>query len=335
MSITPEVSARQSEAAQLKRKAQAAQQTLPWEERSLWEDAARQFVKNRLAIGGLVVVFLFVFAALFGPYLAPYDFFDQDIVNALQLPTPEHLLGTDQFGRDIFSRLLWGARTAALVAFSSTFISLVVGIAIGTTSGFMGGRVDQFMMWLSDLVQSIPGLLLAMLVNTALKRPVENWFEMRYMETRNPLYLNTLWLDFVLVFGALAMISWPGFARLVRGQVLSISQTDYVLAARAVGVRRYRIMLRHIVPNALGPVVVAVSQGMGAAIVAESGLSFLGIGVQPPNASWGTMLNKSLSLWQLAPHLMIAPAAAIGIIQVAFIFLGDGLNDALNPRYRR
>jgi ABC-type dipeptide/oligopeptide/nickel transport system permease subunit len=304
-------------------------------QRSLWGDAARQFAKSRLAVAGFVMIMLFILAALFGPMLAPYDFLDQDIANALQPPSAGHWLGTDELGRDIFSRLLYGARTAALVSLSSTGISLLIGIVVGTTAGFMGGLVDEFLMWLSDLIQSMPGLLLAMLVNTALKRPIVGWFDALYEQTRNPFFLNTLWLDFVLVFGALAFIAWPGLARLVRGQVLSLTGTDYILAARSIGAGRARIMARHIVPNALGPLVVAVSQSMGGAILAESGLSFLGVGVQPPNASWGSMLNKSLSLWQSFPHLMIAPAVAIGLVQVAFIFAGDGLNDALNPRYRR
>ncbi|NVM27075.1 MAG: ABC transporter permease [Desulfobacterales bacterium] len=328
MSTASEVSAAQAKTIQIT-------QTLALEQRTLWQDAVRQFVKNWLAIGGLIVITLFIFAAFFGPYVAPYDFLDQDLSNTLQTPSAEHWLGTDDLGRDIFSRVLHGARTAALVSLSSTAVSLLIGVGVGTMAGFAGGRVDQFLMWLSDLVQSIPNLLLAILVNTALKRPIVDWFDALYERTRNPVFLNTLWLDFVLVFGALALIGWPGLARLIRGQVLSISQTDYVLAARALGASRPRIMIRHIVPNALGPLVVAVSQGMGGAILAESGLSFLGMGVQPPNASWGSMLNKSLSMWQIYPHLMVAPAVAIGIVQVAFIFFGDGLNDALNPRYRR
>jgi peptide/nickel transport system permease protein len=328
MSTASEVSARGGRATQIT-------QALALEERSLWQDAVRQFVKNRLAVGGFIVIILFIFAAFFGPYLAPYDFLDQDLSNTLQTPSAEHWLGTDELGRDIFSRVLHGARTAALVSLSSTAVSLLIGVAIGTTAGFAGGRADQFLMWLSDLVQSIPSLLLAMLVNTALKRPIVDWFDALYERTRNPAYLNTLWLDFVLVFGALALIGWPGLARLIRGQVMSITQTDYVLAARALGAGRVRIMIRHIVPNAIGPLVVNRSQAMGGAILAESGLSFLGVGVQPPNASWGSMLNRSLSMWQIFPHLMVAPAVAIGLVQVAFIFFGDGLNDALNPRYRR
>lgn len=324
-----------SDAPALQAKVTPIARALATEERTLWQDAARQFVKNRLAVGGLIIIALFVFAAFFGPYLAPYDFLDQDLAGALQPPSADHWLGTDELGRDIFSRILYGARTAALVSFSSTAVSLLIGIAVGTMAGFMGGHVDDLLMWLSDLVQSMPGLLLAMLVNTTLKRPIVDWFDKLYEQTHNPVFLNTLWLDFVLVFGALALIGWPGLARLIRGQVLSISQTDYVLAARALGARRTRIMTRHIVPNSLGPLVVAVSQGMGGAILAESGLSFLGIGIQPPNASWGSMLNRSLSMWQIYPHLMVAPAVAIGLVQVAFIFFGDGLNDALNPRYRR
>ena len=328
MSTASEVSAAQAKTIQIT-------QTLALEQRTLWQDAVRQFVKNRLAVGGLIVISLFILAAFFGPYVAPYDFLDQDLSNTLQPLSADHWLGTDELGRDIFSRLLHGARTAALVSLSSTAVSLLIGVAIGTMAGFAGGRVDQFLMWLSDLVQSIPNLLLAILVNTALKRPIVDWFDALYERTRNPVFLNTLWLDFVLVFGALALIGWPPLARLIRGQVLSISQTDYVLAARAIGASKGRIMIRHIVPNALGPVVVNRSQAMGQAILAESGLSFLGVGVQPPNASWGSMLNRSLSMWQIYPHLMVAPAAAIGIVQVAFIFFGDGLNDALNPRQRR
>jgi peptide/nickel transport system permease protein len=236
-------------------------------------------------------------------------------------------------GRDIFSRLLYGARTAAIVAFTTTVISLLLGILIGVTAGFLGGRIDEFLMWFTDVTMSVPGLLLAMLINTALKRPITNWFDAMYQQTKNPFYLNTLWLDFVLVFGALALISWPGYARLIRGQVLGISRTTYVESARAVGASPLRIMLRHIVPNSIGPLVVAVTAGMGGAVVLESSLSFLGVGIQPPNASWGSMLSDSLALWRSYPHLMVTPAVTIGLILLAFTFFGDGLNDALNPRH--
>jgi len=304
----------------------------PLRVRNLWGDAMRRLLRNPLSVAGLIVIALFLLAALFGPYVAPYDFLQQNISQHLLGASSAHWLGTDALGRDIFSRLLYGARTAAIVSLTTTLLSLCLGIGLGTTAGFMGGRIDSFIMWLTDVTMSLPGLLLAMLVNSALKRPIAAWFDLLYTRTKNPFWLNTLWLDFVLVFGALALISWPGYARLIRGQVLSVGQTGYVDSARAVGASSWRIMLRHIVPNAMGPIIVAVTAGMGGAILLESSLSFLGIGVQPPNASWGSMLADSLSLWRSYPHLMIAPSVMIGLIQVAFIFLGDGLNDALNPR---
>lgn len=305
------------------------------EVRSLWADAWRRLIQNRLAVGGLWIIGLFLFMAIFGRFLTPYDFLAQDLSSQLQPPSADHWLGTDALGRDILSRLLYGARTAAIVAFTTTVISLFLGVLIGTSAGFIGGRTDDLLMWLTDVTMSIPGLLMAMLINTALKRPIVNWFDRLYEQTRNPFFLNTLWLDFVLVFGALALISWPGYARLIRGQVLSISETTYVESARAVGASTLRIMWRHIVPNAMGPLIVAVTAGMGGAIVLESSLSFLGVGVQPPNASWGSMLSESLSMWRTFPHLMITPAVTIGLILVAFTFFGDGLNDALNPRQSR
>ena len=202
------------------------------EQRNLWQDAARRFRKNWLAVAGLLVVGLFLSLALIGPHVAPYDFLDQNIMKAFQGSSAEHVLGTDDLGRDVFSRMLHGARTAALVAFFTTIISLVIGVFVGAWSGIHGGRTDQFLMWISDLIQAMPGLLLVILINTTLRRPIVNWFDILYEQTRNPFYLNTLWLDYVLVFSALALIGWPGLARLIRGQVLSIKEEAYVLAAR-------------------------------------------------------------------------------------------------------
>ncbi len=300
--------------------------------RSLLQDAVRRFSKNWLAGGGLFIVIAFLFLALIGPHIAPYDFLEQNIVKAFQGPSAEHFLGADDLGRDVFSRMLHGARTAALVAFFTTFISLAIGILVGAWSGIHGGRVDELLMWISDLIQAMPGLLLVILINTTLRRPIINWFDNLYMQTRDPFFLNTLWLDYVLVFSALALIAWPGLARLIRGQVLSINEEDYVLAARALGASEWHIMLRHVIPNAMGPMIVAVTASMGGAVTLEAGLSFLGIGIQPPNASWGSMLEEGRRYWQIFPHLMLIPAVTIGVIQVAFVFLGDGLNDALDPR---
>lgn len=303
--------------------------------RTLWEDARNRFLKNKLAVSGFVVIMLFFLCALIGPFLAPYDFREQDIGNQFLGPTATHWLGTDALGRDIFSRLIYGARTAAVVAIVSTAVSLLVALAVGATAGYARGRIDELLMWLTDVVMAVPGLLLAMLINAALKRPILGWLELMYEQTKNPFYLNTLWLDFLLLFGILGLIGWPGLARLIRGQVLSVGETAYVESARAVGANPLRILTRHVVPNAMGPLVVAVTAGMGGAIVAESALSWIGIGVPPPNASWGIMLRDSLQLWRSFPHLLIAPAIAIGLMSVAFTFFGDGLNDALNPRLQQ
>jgi len=300
--------------------------------RSLWDDGVRRFGHNKLAVAGLIVVVIFFLTAIFGPYFAPYDFRAQDMDNQFQPPSPDHWMGTDALGRDIFSRLIYGARTAALVAVISTSISLLLGVGVGAMAGYMRGKSDEFLMWVTDVTMAVPGLLLAMLINAALKRPVMGWFEQTYERTRNPLFLNTLWLDFVLLFGILALISWPGLARLIRGQVLTIGNTTYVESAHAVGSPTSRILSRHVVPNAMGPLIVAVTAAMGGVIVLESALSWLGIGVPPPNASWGIMLKDSQQMWRTYPHLLVAPAVTIGIISVAFTFLGDGLNDALNPR---
>jgi len=303
--------------------------------RTLWEDAWNRFWKNKLAVIGGVVIILFFLIALVGPFLAPYDFREQDIGNQFQGPTANHWFGTDALGRDIYSRLIYGARTAAIVAIVSTTISLLIGIAVGAAAGYARGRADELLMWLTDVVMSVPGLLLAMMINAAVKRPILARLDEIYQATKNPFFLNTLWLDFALLFGILALISWPGLARLVRGQVLSIGRTTYVESARAIGASPLRILSRHVVPNALGPLLVAVSAGMGGAIVAESALSWIGIGIPPPNASWGIMLRDSLQLWRSYPHLLIAPSVAIGLMSVAFTFFGDGLNDALNPRLQQ
>jgi peptide/nickel transport system permease protein len=182
---------------------------------------------------------------------------------------------------------------------------------------------------------SIPHLLLAVVVNISLKPSVTQWMDKMYLKTHNNLFRETVWVDFVLVFGALALVLWPSYARLIRGQILSIRNKNYVLAARALGVPTPTILLRYVIPNALGPVVVAVSAGLGMAMVLESAFSFLGVGVRPPIPSWGNMISDGLRVWHRYPHLLAAPAATLGMITVAFSFLGDGLNDALNPRQWR
>lgn len=299
---------------------------------SLWRDAWHRLRRNKLAVFGLVVVVILAFTALLGPYLTPYDFLSQDL-NARNLaPSLSHLFGTDDLGRDVFSRVVYGTRTAFLVAIVVTFIAVVIGVTLGALAGFFGGWLDRIVMWLTDMTMSIPNLLLVVVINASLKSPITSWMESRYLATLNPFYRETIWVDFLLVFGSMALISWPPYARLVRAQVLSIRSRPYITAAQALGLTNRIILMRYVVPNALGPLIVAVSAGLGTAMVLESAFSFLGVGVNPPTPSWGNMISDGLRVWQHYPHLLAAPAAVLGLASVAFSFLGDGLNDALNPR---
>ena len=299
---------------------------------SLWRDAWHRLRRNRLAVFGLIVVVILAFAAIFGPYLTPYDFLSQDLNSRNMAPSLSHLFGTDDLGRDVFSRVVYGTRTAFLVAVVVTFIAVLIGVSLGAMAGFFGGMLDKTVMWLTDMTMSIPNLLLVVVINASLKSPIASWMESRYLATLNPIYRETVWVDFLLVFGSMALISWPPYARLVRAQVLSIRSRPYITAAQALGLTNRIILMRYVVPNALGPLIVAVSAGLGTAMVLESAFSFLGVGVNPPTPSWGNMISDGLRVWQHYPHLLAAPAAVLGLASVAFSFLGDGLNDALNPR---
>ncbi|WP_064696731.1 ABC transporter permease [Rhizobium aegyptiacum] len=299
---------------------------------SLWRDAWHRLRRNKLAVFGLVIVLILAFTAIFGPYLTPYDYLSQDLNARNALPSISHLFGTDDLGRDVFSRVVFGTRTAFLVAVIVTFFAVLIGLTLGAVAGFFGNPFDRAIMWLTDVTMSVPNLLLVVVINASLKSPITQWMEARYLETLNPFYRQTIWVDFILVFGSMALISWPPYARLVRAQVLSIRSRPYITAAQALGLSNWVIIKRYVVPNALGPLIVSVSAGLGTAMVLESAFSFLGVGVNPPTPSWGNMISDGLRVWQHYPHLLAAPAAVLGLASVAFSFLGDGLNDALNPR---
>lgn len=299
---------------------------------SLWRDAWYRLIRNKLAIFGLFVIVVLAFAAAFGPYLTPYDFLSQDLNARNASPSLAHLFGTDDLGRDVFSRVVYGTRTAFVVAIVVTAIAVTIGVTLGAMAGFFGGWFDRAIMWLTDVTMSVPNLLLVVVINASLKAPLAAWMEAQYMATLNPFFRETIWVDFILVFGSMALISWPPYARLVRAQVLSIRSRPYITAARALGLTTRIILLRYVVPNAVGPLIVSVSAGLGTAMVLESAFSFLGVGVNPPTPSWGNMISDGLRVWQHYPHLLAAPAAVLGLATVGFSFLGDGLNDALNPR---
>lgn len=301
---------------------------------SLWRDARDRLLANKLAVAGLIYLVFLLFIAVFGPWLTPHDFLSQDLDVRNQGPSIAHWFGTDDLGRDVLSRVIYGARTALGVAVGVTIIALFIGVVLGSIAGYFGGKVDSFIMWLSDMTMSVPSLLLVVVINTSLSPRISGWMDMMYEETRNTFYRSTSIVDFVLVFGSMALVLWPQYARLIRGQVLSVRNQRYVLAASALGLPAWRIILRYIIPNAMGPVIVAVSAGLGTAMVLESAFSFLGVGVRPPVPSWGNMINDGLRVWRHYPHILAAPALVLGLSTVAFSFLGDGLNDALNPKQR-
>ncbi|HMO58447.1 MAG TPA: ABC transporter permease [Roseiflexaceae bacterium] len=301
-------------------------------QRSLWGDALRKLVRNRLAVVGLIVTGLLLFAALFGPALAPYAYTEQNLLRTAEMPSADYWLGTDEIGRDMFSRVLYGARTAVLVAAVSTLISVVLGLIFGILAGYGGGWLDSLILRITDITMSMPSILLAALIAATIKQPIVNLARNIYTETGFPLFADTTWLDLVIVFGGLSLVFWPVYARLIRGQILSLREKEYIEAARASGIPGAQIALRHLLPNAIGPVIVQLTFSFSAGMVLESSLSYLGIGVQPPQASWGNMISSNIGSWSYRPWLVMVPAATLAIATLGVNFLGDGLNDALNPR---
>ncbi len=301
-------------------------------QRNLWGDAWRRLLRNKLAMIGVIIFAWLLLMAIFGPSLAPYEYMAQNLDRVAEMPSRDYWLGTDDLGRDMLSRILWGARTAGIVAIISTTMSLALGVILGALGAFVGGWLDWLIARLIDVTMSIPQLLVASLVAATVRAPISIWVDSMYKRTNWNIFSSPAYVDLIVVFGALAFIQWPGYARLIRGQILALREKEFVQAARAVGVRQGRILWQYLIPNALGPIIVAVTFGFAGAIVAESALSFLGVGVQPPQASWGTMIQDNALSWRYRPWLVVVPGFTIGIISLGINFLGDGLNDALNPK---
>ncbi len=273
-------------------------------------DIWRRFVRNRLALAGLAIVLLLCVAALAAPIIAPADPARQVLDDKRTKPGSDYLLGADEFGRDILSRVIYGSRVALIVAFLAVGSATILGGAIGLISGFVGGWVDEVLMRLMDILLAFPYLLLAIAIISALGPGV---------------FKTTI---------AVAIWAIPNFARVVRGQVLTLKERDYVLAARALGARTPRLLLVHITPNTIAPVIVFASLYMANAILLEAALSFLGLGVQPPQASWGLMVASGRDFLRIAPHVATIPGLAIMFAVLGFNLLGDGLRDAIDPRLR-
>jgi oligopeptide transport system permease protein len=291
----------------------------------LWSDAFGRLRKNRLALIGLFLVILLLLTGILGPFLAPWSYQHQDLAavtaaggGPLPPGSPNHLLGTDQLGRDLFSRLLDGARISVSVALVVQLVILTIGVPLGAIAGWFGGRLDNILMRFTDIIYAFPDLLFIILLSVALRDT----------------FLGQAMDGLLLVFVAIGLTSWVTVARLVRGQMLALKETEFVEAARAIGVRDRRIVTKHLLPNGIGPIIVAVTLGIPGAILAESTLAYLGVGVQPPRASWGSLVAEGYKWMRAEPHLVVFPAIAIALALVSFTFLGDGLRDALDPKLK-
>ena len=299
-------------------------------QRTLARDALDRLVKNKAAMVGLFLILVAGLVALFAPALAPADP-NGIALGGKQNPAlaeplwgdPKYVdlrfpLGTDQIGRDVLSRLMWGARVSMVVGLVPVALVFMIGVSVGMFAGFRGGRTDQLLMRLTDVIYAFPDLLFIIIIMATLR---DHW-------------LGEILGGLVLLFGAIAIVNWTGMARLVRGQVLSLKEKEYVEAARTIGASDLRIMRNHLFPNVLSPVIVSVAFAIPGAILAEATLGFLGIGIKPPTATWGSMMNEGYQVFSTTPWPVLLPAMCISVVMLSFTFLGDGLRDALDPRMK-
>ena len=279
--------------------------------RSLWDDARRRLLRNGAAVSGMVVLAILVLVAVVGPHLVPFSY-DQINKNDVWAPplTAGHLLGADSLGRDLLARLLVGLRVSLAIGLVATLVSLVIGIAWGAVAGYVGGALDEIMMRVVDVLYSLPFIFFVILL------------------------MVTFGSNIILIFIAIGAVEWLTMSRIVRGQTLGLKHKEFVEAARAAGLSQGGVISRHIIPNLLGPVVVYVTLTIPAVILAESFLSFLGLGVQPPMASLGTLIAGGAQDMELAPWLLIFPALTMVVTLMSFNFIGDGLRDAIDPKDR-
>ena len=288
--------------------------------RSLWLDARRRLVHNRAALGGIIILGLIAALALLAPLLSPYSYkqVNYDLIACAPgwwpidaaCRAPGHLFGTDAVGRDLFVRVLFGARVSLAVGLVATLVSLVIGVLYGATAGYLGGRIDGLMMRIVDVLYSLPFIFFVIILMVMFNR------------------------NFILLFVAIGAVEWLTMARIVRGQTLSIKQKEFIEAARAGGVGPSGIIVRHIIPNVVGPVMVYVTLTVPGVILMESFLSFLGLGIQEPLTSWGVLISDGADQMETAPWLLLFPALFMAVTLFSFNFIGDGLRDALDPKDR-
>ena len=303
----------------------------PGRGRSLGQDAIRRLLRNRAAVVSTVIILLLILAAVLASWIAPYPFARQNLVVTDQPPGAGHLLGTDALGRDELSRLIYGARISMSIAVVTVAIVLCVGLPVGMLSGYYGGTIDLLLMRLIDVFYSIPFYVLLILLQTYFLAKLPGIRSGPLVVLRD---LNSVSGGLVGVFLGLSLFGWLNVARLARGQVITAKEQDYVLAARAIGAPDRRIVWHHLFPNTLAPVIIMAALLVPGFIIAEAGLSFIGLGAQPPVPSWGIMLADGVAAIESYPYQTIFPALAIAITLLSFNFLGDGLRDALDPRMR-
>ena len=278
------------------------------QESSLWSDAWRRLLANKAAVAGGIILLILIFLAIFAPWIAPHSYSYQNLELGAQPPSGNFLLGTDTLGRDLFSRILYGARVSLLVGFVATGVALVIGVSWGIIAGYFGGRIDSVMMRIVDVLYGLPFIIFIILLMVIFGR--------------------NIWL----LFGAIGAVEWLTMARIVRGQVLTIKNQEYVLAAQAMGVTNIQMFRKHIFPNILGPIAVYATLTIPQVMLLEAFLSFLGLGIQPPMSSWGTLIRYGVESMEEYSWLLIYPGLTFTITLFALNFFGDGLRDALDPK---
>lgn len=289
--------------------AAAAQETsvIQIQERSLWRDAIRNFMKNKLAIFGLVIVFVFLVFAIFADVIAPYHYTQATLSESLKFPSARHWLGTDQIGRDLLSRIIYGARISLTVGFSVQTIGFLIGVPLGALAGLRGGWIDLVVTRLIEIMTAFPHFLFAVFLMSILGSSLTN------------------------VIIAISFTSWIEVCRLTRAQFMALREREFIVAAVSYGTRDWRMIVRHILPNALPPLIIMFALGVPSAIFAEAGLSFLGVGINDPIPSWGKMVGESMGYLNVYWHMGIFPTITIALAMLSFNFLGDGIRDAIDP----
>lgn len=278
---------------------------------SLWEDASVRLRKNKLAMCGLVFLVVMVLLCLITPWIVPYGYEEQDLRLGASAPSAAHWLGTDIFGRDMLTRILYGGRVSLFVGFIATFVALIIGVTYGAIAGYAGGKVDSIMMRLVDIMYALPFMIFIVLLMVVFGR------------------------NLVLLFMAIGAVEWLTMARIVRGQVQNLKQQEFVEAAVSIGQSPFAIIWKHLIPSALGPVIVYTTLTIPNVMLLEAFLSFLGLGIQPPSSSWGLLISYGVESMEEYPWLLIFPGVALALTLFALNFLGDGLRDALDPKASR